>query len=155
MEKGQHIRLLVSLPIGSSITTQVVCFATELNFHLSAQAEESSTKDTTDENGNIWNEYEVLQRSGDIQFRGMLAYNTDGSAITDSISFDRLQDSIQDTPVEWKLAIVSGANNRVVGKTICSGQGKIVNAQADGTVNQKATFSGTINIYGAVTVGND
>jgi hypothetical protein len=51
--------------------------------------------------------------------------------------------------------MVSGANNRVVGKTVCSGQGKLTNIQASAQNRQKATYSGTLNIYGPVTVGSD
>jgi hypothetical protein len=51
--------------------------------------------------------------------------------------------------------MVSGANNRVVGKTVCSGQGKLTNLQASAQNRQKATYSGTLNIYGPVTVGSD
>jgi hypothetical protein len=51
--------------------------------------------------------------------------------------------------------MTSGANNRVVGKEVCHGQGKLTNLQASAQNRQKATYSGTINIYGPVAVGND
>ena len=155
MEKGQHIRLIINGLEGSSVAYEVVCFARELTLHLSAQTEDSTTKDTTDSNGNIWNEYEVVGRSGDIQFGALLAYDTEGSAISGSLEMAHFEDAIKDTPVNWKIAMVSGENNRVIGKTICSGQGKISNLQATGTVKQQATYSGTLNIYGPVIVGTD
>lgn len=150
MEKGQHIRLLVSGVIGSTYIFNAL--ATELTLHLSAQTEDSTTKDTTDSDGNIWNEYDVMQRSGDIQFGSLLATGSVGSTEFD---FASLIDKVSDTPVSWKICMVSGTNNRVVGKTICSGQGKLNNLQAQGQVNQKATYTGTISIYGPVAAGTD
>ena len=46
-------------------------------------------------------------------------------------------------------------NNRTIGKTVCSGQGKLASIQANAQNRQKATYSGTLNIYGPVTVGSD
>lgn len=150
MEKGQHIRLLLAGSIGSSYT--VIGLATELTFHLSAATEDSTTKDTTDTTG-AWQEFDITQRSGDIQFNALLAVEEGTGA--SAVDFDALQSHLDDNLIEWKLAMVSGENNRTIGKTICSGQGKLTNLQATGTVNQKATYSGTINIFGPVTVGND
>jgi hypothetical protein len=121
-----------------------------LQFHLSATTEDSTTKDTTDTNG-TWNEYEVTQRSGDIQIDALIGTGTDSAAKT----LNDVINAVNDTPVDWELAIVGGANNRVVGKTVCSGQGKLTNLQASAQNRQKATYSGTLNIYGPVTVGSD
>lgn len=151
MEKGQHLRLLMQGMVGTAYC--VIGMATELTFHLSAQTEDSTSKDTTDSDGNIWNEYDVVSRSGDIQFSGYLAVE-DGTTAA-AVDFAILENHLNDTPINWKLAMVSGDMNRVVGKTICSGQGKLTNLQATGQVKNKATFTGTLNIYGPVTVGND
>lgn len=150
MEKGQHIRLLVSGIVGSGYAFNAL--ATDLTLHLSAQTEDSTTKDTTDTDGNIWNEYDVVSRSGDIQFASLLATGREGSSDFD---FAALIDKVNDTPVDWKICMVSGANNRTTGKIICSGQGKLNNLQANGQVNQKGTYNGSISIFGPVTVGSD
>jgi hypothetical protein len=62
---------------------------------------------------------------------------------------------VNDSVVDWKIVFASGSKNRTAGKTLCSGQGKVTNVQMSGQNRQKATFSGTINIFGAVTVGSD
>lgn len=146
MDKGQHLRFVIV----ESNTNKVIALATEMTLHLSAQTEDSTTKDTTDTNGD-WNEYEVTQRSGDISFSALIGTGSDsgGKTFADMIS------QVSDTLINWKVVMVSGANNRVVGKTVCSGQGKVTNVQANGQNRQKATYSGTVNIYGPVTVGSD
>ena len=146
MDKGQHLRLVFV----ESNTNKVIALSTEMTLHLSAQTEDSTTKDTTDTNGD-WNEYEVTQRSGDIQFGALIGVGTDAGGKT----FADMINQVSDTIVNWKVVMVSGASNRVVGKTVCSGQGKLTNVQASAQNRQKATYSGTINTYGPVTVGND
>ena len=121
-----------------------------MTLHLSAQTEDSTTKDTTDTNGD-WNEYEVTQRSGDIQFGALVGVGTDAGGK----SFADIIDQVHDTNVNWKVVMVSGANNRVIGKEVCHGVGKVTNVQAAAQNRQKATYSGTLNIYGPVVVGSD
>lgn len=149
MDKGQHIRLVIVEGSGTP-TSKVVALSTDMTLHLSAQTEDSSTKDTTDTNGS-WNEYDVTQRSGDISFNALVGVGTDAGGK----SFADFIDQVSDSLINWKVVMVSGANNRTIGKTVCSGQGKLTNLQASAQNRQKATYSGTINIYGAVTVGTD
>ena len=146
MDKGQHLRLVVV----ESNTNRVVALSTEMTLHLSAQTEDSTTKDTTDTNGS-WNEYDVTQRSGDIQFGALIGVGTDAGAKT----FADMINQVSDTLIDWKVVMVSGLNNRVVGKEVCHGKGKLTNLQASAQNRQKATYSGTLNIYGAVSVGSD
>lgn len=135
---------------GATPTAKVIALATEMTLHLSAQTEDSTTKDTTDTNGD-WNEYDVTQRSGDIQFGALIGVGTDASGK----SFADMISQVSDTIVNWKVVMTSGANNRVVGKEVCHGQGKLTNLQASAQNRQNATYSGTLNIYGPVAVGND
>ena len=146
MDKGQHLRLVL---IDES-TNMFIALATELTLHLSASTENSTTKDSTDTDG-MWQEYEVSQRNGDIQFGALIGVGTDSSGV----SLDTMIYLVRDEPVNWKIVMTSGANNRVVGKTICSGQGKLTSLNPQGQNRQNATYSGTLNIYGPVTVGND
>jgi hypothetical protein len=124
--------------------------AVDLTFHLSTATEDSSTKDTTDTTGD-WNEYDVTQRSGDIQFSALIGVGTDanGKSLADWI------DDVKDEQIPWKLVIVNSTNNRNIVKTVCSGNGKLSNLQMSGQNRQKATYSGTLNIYGPVAVGTD
>lgn len=154
MDKGQHLRLVITGGTLQSPTTDFVALATDLTLHLSAQMENATTKDTTDTSG-MWQVYDVTGRSGDISFTALLAV-VEGQAVSDnSLYFENFIDKVSDTPVSWKLIFTSGAQNRVQGKTVCSGQGKLTNLQATGQNRQNATFTGTVNIYGPVTVGND
>ena len=149
MDKGQHLRLV--FPEGTGTTTNYfVAMAVDLTFHLSATTEDSSTKDTTDTNGD-WNEYDVTQRSGDIQFSALIGVGTDanGKSLADWI------DDVKDEQIPWKLVMVNSTNNRNIVKTVCSGNGKLSNLQMSAQNRQKATYSGTLNIYGPVAVGND
>ena len=151
MDKGQHIRLLISTTSGSSAVYKVIGLATDLTFHLSASLEDSTTKDNTDADGVVWDVQDVTQKSGDIQFSGLVAVGSDSAAL----QMSDIEGGVSDSKIYWKICTMSGANNRVVGKTICYGEGKITNMQATGQVNQKATYSGTINIFGAPVVGTD
>ena len=149
MDKGQHLRLVIIEGSGTT-TDKVVALSTDLTLHFSATTEDSTTKDSSDTNGN-WNEYDVTQRSGDISFNALVGVGTDAAGE----SFADFLDKVSDTLINWKVCLASGDNNRTLGKTVCSGQGKMVNVQASAQNRQKATYSGSINMYGPVTVGSD
>ena len=143
MDKGQHLRLLIK----NGATKYPIALAVGLTFHLSATTEDSTTKDTTDTTGN-WNEYTVTGRNGDIQIDALIGTGTDAAAKT----LNDIINGVSDTAIDWELAIVGGANNRVVSTTICTGKGKITNVSPTGANRQNAQYSCTINIYGPVTV---
>ena len=149
MDKGQHLRLVIIEGSGTP-TSKVVALSTDLTLHFSATTEDSTTKDSSDTNGN-WNEYDVTQRSGDISFNALVGVGTDAAGE----SFADFLDKVSDSLINWKVCLASGDNNRTLGKTVCSGQGKLVNVQALAQNRQKATYSGSINMYGPVTVGSD
>ena len=149
MDKGQHLRLVFPEGTGT-VTNYFVALATDLSVHFSAQTEDSTTKDSSDTNGN-WNEYDVVTRSGDIQFGALVGVGTDANGK----SFADWIDSVSDTEIPWKLVTVNSTNNRTIVKTVCSGVGKLSNLQASAQNRQKATYSGTLNTFGPVTVGTD
>jgi hypothetical protein len=121
-----------------------------LTVHFSATTEDSTTKDTTDTDG-TWNEYDVTARNGDIQFGALVGVGTDSTGK----SFADWIDQVSDAVIPWKLVTVNSTNNRTIIKTVCSGNGKLSNLQASAQNRQKATYSGTLNMYGPVTVGTD
>ena len=149
MDKGQHLRIVFPEGTGTPVN-KFVALATDLTIHFSATTEDSTTKDSSDTNGN-WNEYDVTARSGDIQFGALVGVGTDAAGK----SFADWIDAVSDTVIPFKVVMVSGDNNRTVGKTVFSGNGKLTNLQASAQNRQKATYSGTLNVYGAVTVGTD
>ena len=157
MDKGQHLRLVLmekETPSAATLTPYVIALATEMTLHLSATTEDSTTKDTTDSNG-AWNEYEVTQRSGDIQFSALVGSGATGSEDPRGRSFSDMMNRLTDTIIDWKVVMVNGSNNRTITHTVCYGQGKLTNLQASAQNRQKVTYSGTLNIYGPVSVGDD
>ena len=154
MDKGQHLRLLIT----DNSQNNVVALAKDLTIHFSAQTENSTTKDTSDGDGVVWDEFDVTQRSGDIQFGALVGVGTDaaGSGTVGGLSFADWISKFGDTAVNWKVVFVSGTNNRVIGKELCHGQGKLTNLSANPQAGQATvTYNGTLNMYGAVTVGTD
>ena len=137
-----------------SPTTNFVAMSTDLTFHLSATTEDSTTKDSTDTNGQ-WTSNDVTARSGDIQFSALVAVLTGDTTDLNGKYLVDFIDEVSDTVVDWKLVMTSGAKNRTVGKTVCSGKGKLTNLQISAQNRQKATYSGTLNMFGPVTVGSD
>jgi hypothetical protein len=144
MDKGQHLRLFIVE--GSS--NNVIAMSTELSLHGSAQTENSTTKDTTDSSGAVWDENDVVGRTYDINFSALVASGTDTGK-----TFADMEGKVNDEIINWKIALASGEQNRTMGTVICSGQGKMTNVQATGQVSQQATYSGTINGYGPLVPG--
>lgn len=128
--------------------------ATDLTLHLSATTEDSTTKDTTDTTGQ-WTEFDVTGRSGDINFSALVAVLTGDTTDVNGKYLADFIDAVSDTVVDWKIIFVSGNQNRTAGKTLCSGKGKLTNLQISAQNRQKATYSGTLNLFGPVTVGSD
>ena len=128
--------------------------ATDLTLHLSATTEDSTTKDTTDTTGQ-WTEFDVTGRSGDINFSALVAVLTGDTTDVNGKYLADFIDAVSDTVVDWKIIFVSGNQNRTAGKTLCSGKGKLTNLQISAQNRQKASYSGTLNLFGPVTVGSD
>lgn len=128
---------------------KVVAMSTELSLHGSAQVENSTTKDTTDSTGAVWDENDVVGRTYDINFSALVASGTD----TGGKTFADILGCVNDTLINWKIAFASGEQNRTMGIVIASGQGKMTNVQATGQVSQQTTYSGTINGYGPLVPG--
>ena len=154
MDKGQHLRLVIMGGSTQSPTTSFIGLSTDLTFHLSAQTEDSTTKDDTDTAGQ-WESYDVTGRSGDINFGALVAVDSSDNPDTGGKYLADFIDQVSDSVINWKLIFVSGNKNRVTGKTVCYGQGKMTNLQVSAQNRQKATYSGTLNIFGPVTPGND
>ena len=147
MQKGQYIRLLVSLAANPST---VVAAAKQMALHGSAQTEDSSTKDTT---GNAL-EYEVTGQSYDITGSGLVLTPND-TLLTGAVGLNDFESWLQDQVLNWKICVMEGTNNRTVVETIASGQGKLTNLQIQAQNKQNATYNYTINGYGAIVPGSD
>ena len=141
MDKGQHLRLFIT----DISTDKVIAMATELSLQGTAQTENSTTKDTTDATGSVWDEFDTVSRSAVINFSALIfAYY----ASERGLQLNGILSRVNDTLFGWKIAVASGEQNRTMGTVIASGQGKMVNVQATGQVGQQATYSGSINVWG-------
>lgn len=150
MDKGQHLRLLLTKTVGQSSTPQVIALATDLTFHVSAQTEDSTTKDSTDTSGQ-YQEFDVTGLSYDIQIGALVALV--GTQTTDTAyNLNDFMTNLSDTVVNWELAIVSGSKNRTKSTSIATGTAKITNVSPTGTNRQKAVYTATLNGYGPYTV---
>ena len=145
MQKGQYIRLLVSLAANPST---VVAAAKQMALHGSAQTEDSSTKDTT---GNAL-EYEVTGQSYDITGSGLVLTPND-TLLTGAVGLNDFESWLQDQVLNWKICVMEGTNNRTIVEEIAHGQGKLTNLQIQAQNKQNATYNYTINGYGAINVG--
>lgn len=162
MDKGQHLRLFIEkLPYfdvqpmtnDKQETTgkpQVIAFATDMSFHVSAQTEDSTSKDSTD-NNNLWQENEVTGISYDIQIGAMIGFEEK----TGEESANKLEDfidNVSDKLVNWSLYVVEGEKNRKPKELIASGRGKLSNVSPTGTNRQAATYTATLTGYGPYEV---
>ena len=146
MDKGQHIRLF--LVDGS--TNAVIAMSTDLSLHGSMQTENSTTKDDSDVSGAVWDKNEVTGRSYDISGSALIAAGTDTAAKT----FADMLSKVNDTIVDWKIAMASGEQNRTMGTVICSGKAKMTRCEATGQVGNQSTYSYTLNGFGPLVSGS-
>lgn len=147
-DKGQHLRVVFPEGTGT-VVNKFVALGTSLSVHFSATTEDSTTKD--DGGDTSWAKFDVTKRSGDIQIGALIGVGTDatGKSLNDWLN------AVNDTIIPWKLVTVSGTDDRTIVKTVCSGNGKLVNVQPTGPNQQKGTYQCTLNMYGPVTVGTD
>lgn len=149
MTKGQFIRLFLSDDDQAS-GLKVIAAAKELTLHLSAQVENSSTKDTT---GNFV-ENEITALSYDISTTS-LVLSGDDSLITGAkhlASLEAMYDD--DNLLAWQIANVSGTNNRTKGTVICSGKAYLTQLTINSANRQNATAQTTLKGYGEIVVGS-
>lgn len=147
--KGQFVRLF----LGSDNTTapsKVIAAATSLTLHVSLTLEDATTKDTTGD----WIVQEPTGLSYDISTSALMrgddtiTSQVDGQAIAD---LEDIYEASQ--PVKWKIANVSGNNNRTAGATIVSGSVVITQLTLNGPNRQNATYDAQLTGYGDYTVG--
>lgn len=145
MQKGQYIRLLVSV---STNPSTVVAAAKQMALHGSAQTEDSTTKDTTGTDL----EYEVTGQSYDITGSG-LVLSPDDTLLTGAVGLNDFENWIKDQLLNWRICVMEGTNNRTVVEEIAHGQGKLTNLQIQAQNKQNATYNYTINGYGPIVPG--
>ena len=146
--KGQFVRLFLSSD-NSAAPTSVIGAAKTLSLHVSLTLEDATTKDTAGE----YAVQEPTALSYDISTGALVR---SGESITSAVGAKALADleTIYEagTPVKWKIANVSGANNRTASSTIVSGSVILTQLAINGPNRQNADYTATLNGYGDYTV---
>ena len=146
--KGQNVRLFVSSD-NEAAPTSVIAAAKSLSLHVSLQMESATTKDTT---GN-YDIQEPTALSYDISSGALVR---SGETITSQVgakSYADIQSLYEaGTPFKWKIANVSGDNNRTASSTIVSGSILITQLTQNDPNRQSSDYTMNANGYGEYTV---
>ena len=148
--KGQFVRLFLSSD-NTTAPVKVIAAAKSLSLHVSMTLEDATTKDTT---GN-WQIQEPTGLSYDISTSALVRGNdtiNSQVAAQDLTSIESIYEA--GTPVKWKIANVSGNNNRTASSTIVSGSCLLTQLQINAQNRTNATYQATLNGYGDYTVGS-
>ena len=147
--KGQFVRLFLSSD-NTAAPVAVIAAARQLSLHVSMQMENATTKDTQ----GTWEVQEPTALNYDITTSALVRGNDTITSSVGAKSFADLE-TIKEAgePVKWKIANVSGDNQRTAGAVIASGSVIITQLQANAAVKQNAEYSATLTGYGAYTVG--
>ena len=142
--KGQFVRLFLSND-NTAAPTAPIAAAKQLQLHVSVSLEDATTKDTEGE----WTIQEPTAISYDITSNALMrSGETIISQVTgkDVAAIEALYEA--GTPVKWKIANVSGANNRTASSTIVSGSVILTQLTLNGPNRQNADYTATLNGYG-------
>jgi predicted secreted protein len=146
--KGQFVRLFLAINELPS-TPMPIAAAKSLSLHVSLTLEDATTKDTEGE----WQIQEPTALAYDISTSALVRI---GETITSQVGAAALADIEAiykaGTPVKWKIANVSGANNRTASSTIVSGSVILTQLTINGPNRQNATYDAQLTGYGAYTV---
>jgi predicted secreted protein len=146
--KGQFVRLFLGSDNTAAPTT-VIAAAKNLSLHVSLTMESATTKDTTGE----WDVQEPTALNYDISTGALVR---SGDTITSAVGAKALSDleTIYEagTPVKWKIANVSGDNNRTASSTIVSGSVILTQLTINGPNRANADYTAQLTGYGAFTV---
>ena len=147
--KGQYVRLFLGSD-NSATPAKVIAAAKQLSLHVSLSLEDATTKDTDGD----WQIQEPTALNYDISTGALVR---SGETITSSVAAQDLA-AIEDiyeasAPVKWKIANVSGANNRTAGAAIASGSVTITSLTLNTPNRANADYSATLSGYGIYTVG--
>ena len=146
--KGQFVRLFLGSD-NSAAPTTVIAAAKQLSLHVSLTMEDATTKDTAGE----WQVQEPTAISYDISTNALVR---SGETITSAVGAKGMADleTIYEagTPVKWKIANVSGDNNRTASSTIVSGSVVLTQLTINGPNRQNADYTAQLNGYGEYTV---
>ena len=146
--KGQFVRLFLGSD-NTAVPAKIVAAAKSLSLHVSMTLEDATTKDTE---GN-WQVQEPTGLSFDISSNALVK---SGDTITSTVQGQEFADieAIYEAsaPVRFKIANVSGANNRTSGFIICSGSVVVTQLVLNAPNRQNSSYTTTLNGYGIYQV---
>lgn len=142
--KGETVRLFLSND-NTAVPDAVLAAARSLSFHVSLSLEDATTKDTT----GAWQYQEPTGLSYDISSGALVR---SGETITSQVgakSYADIQSLYEaGTPFKWKIANVSGDNNRTASSTIVSGSILITQLTQNDPNRQSSDYTMNANGYG-------
>jgi predicted secreted protein len=146
--KGETVRLFLSAN-NTDAPNAVLASARSLSLHVSVTLEDASTKDTTGE----WIYQEATELNYDISSGALVR---SGEPITSQVpgkTYAEIQTLYEaGTPFKWKIANVSGDNNRTASSTIVSGSCLITTLTQNDPNRQSSEYTRNANGYGDYTV---
>jgi predicted secreted protein len=146
--KGQFVRLLIGND-NTTTPTKFIAGAKQLSLHVSLTMEDATTKDTTGE----WQVQEPTAINYDISTTALVRSN---DTITSAVQGQELAnlETIYEgsTPVKWKIANVSGDNQRTASSTIVSGSAVLTQLTQNAPNRQSADYTAQFNGYGEYSV---
>jgi hypothetical protein len=146
--KGESVRLFLSSD-NTAAPTAVLAAARSLSMHMSLALEDASTKDTT----GTWVYQQPTELSYDISSGALVR---SGEPITSQVVGKSYADIVtlyeSKNPFKWKIANVSGDNNRTASSTIVSGSILITTLTQNDPNRQSSDFTMQANGYGMYEV---
>ena len=121
--------------------------ATNMTFHVAANAESSSTKDTDDN----WEEYEITGLSFDIS-SDALVLTDDGEALNIDQLFGSSMNAEDD--YAFRISTATGDNQRTPDALLCSGIAVISSVQVTAQNRQNSTISISLTGNSDLTIGS-
>ena len=145
---GETVRLFLSSD-NTAAPADVLAAARSLSLHVSVTLEDSTTKDTT----GAWVYQEPTAINYDITSGALVR---SGETITSQVggkSYGDIQSLYEaGTPFKWKIANVSGDNNRTASSTIVSGSILITQLTQNDPNRQSSDYTMNATGYGEYTV---
>ena len=132
--KGQNLRVMVD--------GKCIAMATSCTFHISAQLEESSTKDST----GGWQEQEVTGLSWDASTDSLVTLADNGTG--GELPVDLMTLIINKTPITLTFDQTAGANNRVAQNSTIKRSGSAYLTDLNITAQNRANSTCTCQFTG-------
>jgi len=142
--KGQFVRLFLSSD-NTAAPAAVLAAARTMSLHVSLALEDSTTKDTAGE----WIYQEPTELSYDITSGALVRSSETITSQVAGKSYADIQSLYEaGTPFKWKIANVSGDNNRTASSTIVSGSILIATLTQNDPNRQDSDYTMNANGYG-------